>query len=960
MDIVSKEYIIEESEKKYSYMNSYLIECQQRVTDNYRIQLINAHEKYQLMKRINSIFRKLENVYYIYTGTYDDNLINYNDDSDSSSMLSEHTSDTFNNSEEVQGTDNETGDENITKQKTIKKKKTIHENKKNPFDKIKIEITNLCQSVGFLNLRRGLELIIGKTYRKAFSHENLQIIDFYDKYFVPTSYYNMQTNKIDKPYVSKNLSLFKKNLFLYLNGAEVHIPNIKNIYMIHNKIVFRGYFIDNILHPAITSNNYPEINEKREQLFRLLDEICPTDVHFKEGYLKKYKLSYFLSENNVTMKENIENNYKKLKQLKNSQLSNTVTQFTKGSIIEMYDILSLLLSNSQNYKNIAYLLYNIIKSKNVNGVELATILFDNLHYTFQHSLKKTTTNVNRIIKRLRSITIDDIDFDSQIAVNHDMPMNIKTACLTKIRDMKPMSNDFSKQLLFVRTLLDYPWPQQNLRNEVTIDHKKETRIEYIDSVKNALETLVYGHWEAKKTLLRTVGKWMANPKGGEYLGLYGPPGVGKTLLATSIGKALGLPFGQILLGGQNDAEILIGHGYTYSSAQPGMLIKKLVDAKQSRCIIYFDELDKTGMKNGINEIDGVLINITDVNTNKKFQDRFFQGIEFDLSNVLFIFSYNDPSKINKVLLDRLIKIETKPHTLKDKIVIAKKFMLPEILKDVNFAKKSITIEDDVCEFLIEKYTYEPGVRELKRLIYKIVLELNICRIYETDYFANNRKYNDDTPLLINNEMITKFLEKPTDHVIKIHSKPSIGVINGLYATVVGIGGITPVQIFPVYADINKRFDLDLTGSQGDVMKESIKVAFTVAWNMLDDDERNKLESGHSFKYHVHAPSASTKKDGPSAGCAFTIAFLSRFRNVPIRNEVAMTGEIELTGEIKKIGGLGAKLIGAKKAGVKLCIIPEENKDDLDKLIEKEDKLIDDEFKVITISNIYDAFEHILI
>jgi ATP-dependent Lon protease len=179
--------------------------------------------------------------------------------------------------------------------------------------------------------------------------------------------------------------------------------------------------------------------------------------------------------------------------------------------------------------------------------------------------------------------------------------------------------------------------------------------------------------QPKKSLLQIIGKWISNPSSqGTSFGLVGPPGVGKTLLAKSVSTALDIPFIQITLGGQNDGELLHGHGYTYSGSQPGLIIKKMVEAGKARCILYFDELDKSTSKHGnINEITSILIHLTDPNMNKTFQDRFFQGIDFPLDKVIMIFSYNDSQKIDPILLDRLFEIKVDPYSINEKIIIVK-------------------------------------------------------------------------------------------------------------------------------------------------------------------------------------------------------------------------------------------------------------------------------------------------
>jgi ATP-dependent Lon protease len=189
---------------------------------------------------------------------------------------------------------------------------------------------------------------------------------------------------------------------------------------------------------------------------------------------------------------------------------------------------------------------------------------------------------------------------------------------------------------------------------------------------------------AKKSLLQTIGKWISNPSSqGTCFGLVGPPGVGKTLLAKSISKALDIPFSEITLGGQNDGEILHGHGYTYSGSQPGLIIKKMVEMGKSRCILYFDELDKACSKHGsINEITSILIHLTDPNMNKTFQDRFFQGVDFPLDKAIIIFSYNDPKLVDPILLDRIKQIEVSAYNIIDKKKIVKNFIIPELVNSI--------------------------------------------------------------------------------------------------------------------------------------------------------------------------------------------------------------------------------------------------------------------------------------
>jgi len=489
--------------------------------------------------------------------------------------------------------------------------------------------------------------------------------------------------------------------------------------------------------------------------------------------------------------------------------------------------------------------------------------------------------------------------------------------------MKNQNNEFFKQKTFVEHILKYPWSSSSSKN-LNLLNDLDKRTSYIENIKTNLNTYTYGHDEAKNILLQTIASWISNPDaGGRPLGFVGPPGVGKTLLAKSISKALDIPFAEITLGGQNDGELLHGHGYTYSGSQPGLIIKKMVEMGKERCILYFDELDKTSSKHGVvNEITSILIHLTDPNMNKSFQDRFFQGVDFPLDKVIMIFSYNDPDKVDPILLDRITQIKVKPYTVQEKIIIVKDYVIPELQKAIGINQPFTNIDNNTIEYIIDNYTNEAGIRNIKRKIEKIFLTLNLEILLNK---IDCEKY------ILTIEEINRILLKPQIDITKIHDKPTVGIINGLYATTNGDGGIIPIQVFNNFT--SHEFEIKLTGSQGNVMKESVQCSLTCAIDYINRNLSKYTDKYNIDKFkngfHVHCPSTSTPKDGPSAGCAFTTCFISRILNKPIRNDIAMTGEIELTGRITKIGGLNYKLTGAKKAGVKLVFICKENKEDLD-------------------------------
>ena len=348
--------------------------------------------------------------------------------------------------------------------------------------------------------------------------------------------------------------------------------------------------------------------------------------------------------------------------------------------------------------------------------------------------------------------------------------------------------------------------------------------------------------------------------------------------------------------------------------------------------------------------------------NKSFQDRFFQGIDFPLDKVIMIFSYNDSSLIDPILLDRITEIKIKPYNTKDKIEICNQHIIPEMTTNIGLPQNLLKWDTKILEYIIDNYTNEAGVRGIKRIIEKIYMNLNINRLKKENMFKKNVK-----KIYINKKVITDILKEPSDDETKIHPKNSIGIINGLYATTSGMGGIIPIQIFKNYSGSVNSHEIKLTGKQGDVMKESVACSLTTAINYLAKNKKKYkikdideyLTKNFKYGFHVHTPSTSTPKDGPSAGCAFTSAFISLILNKPIYNTVGMTGEIELTGRITKIGGLEFKLNGAKKAGVKKVYVPKENEKDVEKIKKDYPKLMDKNFKVIVVEYIDDLIDDIL-
>ena len=758
---------------------------------------------------------------------------------------------------------------------------------------------------------------------------------------------------------------YKENENDYLEKSKIlkfKHPYITGHY-IELKILFK---IDKLTTTIKTSQiNHKYLHNKKLEIMEMMDnQYFDIDTKFVKSFIRHDYLGNIYSKTVKTYCEFIKNEYFKYLELLDSSFLTLMKDFISKTkdIKEIFNIIFLLLLGDDDTCDMATLLVGLIKERKNQMINLYLFIVDNLTYYLQLKLKKSEINIKTEFDKLKNLSNEEIDYKKQLALNKTVPDNVRSMVLEKIDEMKSNNNEYYKQLTYVKTILSYPWKSDSsIFNILSKDINKSKK--YLEEIENKLKNSSYGHEESKKSLLQIIGKWISNPDSqGSCLGLVGPPGVGKTLLAKSLSKSLDIPFAQINLGGQNDGELLHGHGYTYSGSQPGMIVRKMVEMGKSRCIIYFDELDKTTSKNSnINEISSILIHLTDPNMSKTFQDRFFQGIDFPLDKVIFIFSYNDSSLVDPILLDRIKEIKVDPYTPKDKYEICKNFIIPELEEAINF-KDKLVFTKDIIEYIIDNYTNEAGVRSIKRLLEKIYLNLNLDKIYKRNLFKKNKN-----KIKLTKKNIIDILGNPKSEEEKIHSNPEVGIINGLYATTNGDGGIIPIQVFNNLPSSVENFDIKLTGKQGDVMKESVLCSLTTALNYLRNN-KNKykikdldkyLKDNFKYGFHVHCPSTSTPKDGPSAGCAFTTAFISRILNKPINNTVGMTGEIELTGKITKIGGLNYKLIGAKKAGVKTIYVSKENSKDVEEIKKKYPKLIDKDLSVHLVDNISEFIDDII-
>ncbi len=497
-----------------------------------------------------------------------------------------------------------------------------------------------------------------------------------------------------------------------------------------------------------------------------------------------------------------------------------------------------------------------------------------------------------------------------------------------------------------------------------IDEDLNKITQYITGVKKTLDKAVHGHEKAKKQVERLVGQWINGEQKGMVLGFEGPPGVGKTSLAKmGISNILkdetdvSRPFAMIQLGGDSNGSSIHGHNFTYVGSTWGSIVQILMDKKCMNPIILIDEVDKISKTEHGKEIVGILTHLLDPTQNDCFQDKYFSGIDLDLSKALFILSYNDVENIDRILLDRVHRIKFDNLSLEDKLVIANEYVLPEIYKNYG-VENMIEISNDVLKFIVNEYTLESGVRKMKQILNEIVGEINL------DILKNNMDGLCELPikLTIDNVKHKYFKDKNERQIQEIHGESIVGVINALWANSLGQGGVLPLQVN--YYPTNKFLELKLTGSLGDVMKESINVSLTNAWNMTSDERKSYLLSKYNnpenkevYGLHLHCPDCSTPKNGPSATAAFTCVIYSILNDVKIKNTFGITGETSFDHKVTAIGGLDCKILGSLPSGIKEYIYPVENKKDFDRFYEKykNNKIIDG-IKFYPVNTMKEVFE----
>ena len=399
----------------------------------------------------------------------------------------------------------------------------------------------------------------------------------------------------------------------------------------------------------------------------------------------------------------------------------------------------------------------------------------NLNYFHNLEPSKKKEYITQI-KNVYSISSSNVPLKFKV-LNSDMDIYTKSVAinnLDKLAEMDISTGEYNKMDQWINGLIKLPFgkiTELPVKNEDSFEDKRE----YIQKTLNNMNKAIYGHLEAKTHILQVIGKWIRNPKSlGNVLAIQGPMGNGKTtLIKNGIAKSLNRPFEFVALGGASDSSFFEGHSYTYEGSRWGRIVDILHKCGSMNPIICFDELDKVSDTVKGDEIINMLIHMTDSSQNSKFQDNYFPGIDIDLSKVLFIFSFNDESKINRILKDRMYVIRTKGYEVKDKLQIAYNYLLPEIYDLFNYTKEDIVFSEDVLKDIIKTYTCgEEGVRNLKRCLESIVSTLNIYHLTKSEDkedFIDMKIKDFKLPITLTKEHVQSLLkitsgDKPPEHM----------------------------------------------------------------------------------------------------------------------------------------------------------------------------------------------------
>lgn len=552
----------------------------------------------------------------------------------------------------------------------------------------------------------------------------------------------------------------------------------------------------------------------------------------------------------------------------------------------------------------------------------------------------------------------------------DMEKKLKALNLPKDTE-KMVMDDFERYKTLPRHVSEYHLLKEYLQLVCKLPWNRSSSDEF--SVAEATRILDEDHYsmgQLKKRVLEFIAvsklntsNKVANSDGGDQpatterraknpiLCLVGPPGVGKTSIAKSIARSLGRKFFRISLGGADDQAAIRGHRRTYVGAASGRIIDALKVTSVNNPVILLDEVDKLGQGGMKGSPASALLEVLDPEQNHTFTD-IYLNVPFDLSSCIFICTANNRQNIPRALQDRMEMVTVDGYTSNEKLMIAKKYLLPKqlrlhgITKLLAGDKVSVSVHDEFLHKLIENYTHESGVRSCDRKI------AAVCRYIVLEVSKKAEEKACDIVLKTEEDLV-KIFGVPDFSSTKKQEITRSGFVNGLYATLVG-GGITHIEVERfMCSDDKKGGEFQVTGMLGDVLKESVQIAATYLRSQLLPQLKDYKDDFDHYTYHIHLPEGATRKDGPSAGIALATALFSKATNKLVDSDVAMTGELSLRGRVLPIGGIKEKVLAAHRNGFTKVILPKANEGKAKSVLPKE---LQDSLKIYYVEYVEEVLE----
>lgn len=476
--------------------------------------------------------------------------------------------------------------------------------------------------------------------------------------------------------------------------------------------------------------------------------------------------------------------------------------------------------------------------------------------------------------------------------------------ISRLEKLSYRSSESDTERTYIETMLEMPWDAMSKDNTD------------IDRAQEILEEDHYGLDKIKERILEYLAVRQLCEKGNiPILCLVGPPGTGKTSIAKSIARAMNRKYVRICLGGVRDEAEIRGHRKTYVGAMPGRIAEGLKQAGVKNPLVLLDEIDKMG-NDRRGDTTSAMLEVLDSEQNEHFRDHYLE-VPLDLSQVIFVATANDLSKLEAPLRDRMEVLEVSSYTQVEKLHIAKEYLVKKQIKAHGLSKKTITFTDKALEKMITSYTREAGVRNLERQIAKVCRKVAREVLKDSHFKAK-----------VSGKNLPEYLGKEKYQPERANQNAEVGIVRGLAWT--SVGGVTlEIEV----NDMPGKGELKLTGQLGDVMKESAMTALSYV-RFVSKEYSIAEDYFEKHDLHVHIPEGATPKDGPSAGITMTTAILSAVTQKPVRADVAMTGEVTLRGRVLPIGGLKEKLLAARLAGMKTVCIPKGNEADLQEIEEE--------------------------